>query len=68
MARRSSTFRQRDVTRVLRATIAAGIGVGRIELDRDGKIIVVTMNETAPASADILDEELAIFEARHGQG
>ena len=35
------TFRQKDVTRALRATAAAGIEIQRIEIDTDGKIILV---------------------------
>lgn len=35
------TFRQRDITRALRATVAAGIEVQRIEIEKDGKIVVV---------------------------
>lgn len=42
MARGPCTFRQQDVTRALRATVAAGIEVRRIEIDKDGKIVVVT--------------------------
>lgn len=42
MARGPCTFKQQDVTRALRAAVAAGIDVQRIEIDRDGKIIVVT--------------------------
>ncbi|MDP2330403.1 MAG: hypothetical protein Q8M19_06880 [Reyranella sp.] len=42
MARGPCTFKQQDVTRALRATVAAGIAVQRIEIDREGKIIVVT--------------------------
>jgi hypothetical protein len=41
MARGPCTFRQQDVTRALRATVAAGIEVQRIEIDKYGKIIVV---------------------------
>jgi hypothetical protein len=41
MARASSTFKQRDVTRALRAADAAGRLVQRVEIDRDGKIILV---------------------------
>jgi hypothetical protein len=40
-----SKFRQRDLTRALKAAIAAGIGIERFEIDNDGKIIVFT--ETA---------------------
>lgn len=35
------TFRQKDVTRALRATVAAGIEVQWIEIHTDGKIILV---------------------------
>jgi hypothetical protein len=41
MARGPCTFRQLDVTRALRAVAAAGIEVQRIEIDKDGKIVVV---------------------------
>jgi hypothetical protein len=41
MPRGSSTFRQRDLTRALRATAAAGVSIQRVEIQRDGKIIVV---------------------------
>lgn len=41
MARGPCTFRQQNVTRALRAMLAAGIEVQRIEIDRDGKIVVV---------------------------
>jgi len=40
MARGPCTFRQQDVRRALRATVAAGIKVQRIEIDKD-KIVVV---------------------------
>jgi hypothetical protein len=42
MARGRCTFRQQDATRAARAAIAAGLEVERIEIDRDGKIVVVT--------------------------
>jgi hypothetical protein len=42
MARAPSTFRQSDVTRALRAAKAAGVDVARIEIDPDGKIVIVT--------------------------
>jgi hypothetical protein len=49
MARGPCTFRQQDVTRLLRAAEAAGVEIARIEIDRDGKIIVVTGKpEAAP--------------------
>jgi hypothetical protein len=70
MARASSTFRQQDVTRALKAVTAAGVDIARIEIDKAGKIVIVTTNEESqggPAVQDDLDRELAAFEARHGQ-
>jgi len=42
MARTPSTFRQQDVTRAIKAVVAAGEKVERVEVDKEGKIIVVT--------------------------
>jgi hypothetical protein len=42
MARGSSTFRQRDVTAAIKAARAAGVEVARVEVDKDGKIVVIT--------------------------
>ncbi len=42
MARGSCTFRQRDVTKAVKAVAAAGVEIARVEIDRNGKIIVVT--------------------------
>lgn len=40
MARGPCTFRQRDLACALRATIAAGIGVQRVEIE-GGKIVII---------------------------
>ena len=42
MARGACTFKRRDVTRALKATQTAGLNVQRIEIDKHGKIVVVT--------------------------
>jgi hypothetical protein len=44
LARRACTFREIDVKRAIRAVQAAGIDVARVEIGRDGKIIVVAGN------------------------
>jgi hypothetical protein len=49
-----TTFRQGDVTKALKGAAAAGIDVGRVEIDRDGKIIVIVAE---PASAPDTDHE-----------
>jgi S-adenosylmethionine hydrolase len=41
MSRAPSTFRKRDVTAAVGAVVAAGVAVARVEVDKDGKIIIV---------------------------
>ncbi len=41
MAKRPSTFLQRDVTRALKATVAAGIEVAQLQIDKNGNIVIV---------------------------
>ena len=58
MSRTPSAFRQRDVTRALRASAAAGVEVKRAEIDREGKIVLIfggteslELSEPAPLDA-----------------
>jgi len=48
MAPRPTLFRQSDVTRAVRAVRAAGEGVGRVEIDRDGRIVITTRDDAEP--------------------
>jgi hypothetical protein len=41
MARGPCTFKQQDLTRALRAAVAAGCPAQRVEIDRNGKMILV---------------------------
>lgn len=69
MARTPSTFRQQDVTRAVRAVAAAGVDIQRVEVDREGKIVIVTGKPALPENpSSDLDRELAEWEARHGEG
>lgn len=61
MARRSSPCTQADLTRLIKAALAAGVSVDRIagvKLTRDGAVLLfgeqkpVVVEETAPKSAD----------------
>ena len=45
MSRGPSTFRQRDLTRAVKAVIAAGLRVVGVNVGADGKIEVVTSGE-----------------------
>jgi hypothetical protein len=42
MPRAPSTFRQQDVTRAVKAVTAAGVNIARIEIDKSGKIVIIT--------------------------
>jgi hypothetical protein len=42
MARGPCNFRQQDVTRAVKGTVAAGVEVARVEIDKSGKIVIVT--------------------------
>jgi hypothetical protein len=41
MARGQCTFKQSDVTKAVKAVVAAGRDVRRVEIDREGKIVLV---------------------------
>lgn len=42
MSRGALTFKQTDVTRAVKAVTAAGLEVARVEVDKGGRIIVIT--------------------------
>ena len=52
MSRGPCTFKQQDVTRAARATVAAGLEVRRIEVDREGKIVIIVgkSEDASPAN------------------
>ena len=43
MPRAPSTFRQQDVTRAVKAVVAAGVGIARVEIDKAGTIRIITL-------------------------
>jgi hypothetical protein len=49
MSRGPSTFRQQDVTRLIKAAKAGGVDIARIEVDTAAKkIIIIPVNGAAP--------------------
>jgi hypothetical protein len=45
LSRRPPTFRQRDVVAAVKAVVAAGCAVTRVEVDKAGKIVVVVISK-----------------------
>jgi hypothetical protein len=71
MSRVPSSFKQQDVTRALKAAVAAGLHVAGFKIDpQTGKIEVVTGKQTGLSENPVneLDRELADWEAKHGEG
>jgi hypothetical protein len=56
LSRTPATVRQADIARVLRATIAAGANVDRVEIDRTGKIVIIMVQPTSIVSGASTDE------------
>ena len=58
MARGDCTFRQRDLTAAIKAAAKSGAAIARVEVKRDGTIVVI-MGEPSPATvpdSDMGDE------------
>jgi plasmid replication initiation protein len=55
MSRVPSTFRQAHVTKAVKAVVAAGVDIARIEIDAAGKIVIVTGKPEARDSGQPLD-------------
>ena len=70
MPRAPCLFRESDVRRAIKAAVASGLEIARLEIAKDGAIVVVPgrPDGQVASSSDDLDRELAKFEAQHGQG
>jgi len=67
MTRAPSLFRQQDVTKAIKGAAKAGVNIARIEIAKDGRIVIISAGAEPSVQDDDLDRELAEFEARHGQ-
>src|ERR1019366_3999245 len=45
------TFKQRDITKAVKAVVAAGVQIERVEVDKDGRISVVMAKPIGSAAA-----------------
>ena len=52
-------FRQCDVERAIKAARAAGLEVARVEIDKDGKIVIIAGKPTDALERNELDKWLA---------
>lgn len=59
MPRAAQTFRQTDVVRAIKAARAAGEDVARVEIGRDGRIVIVVAKSEAPATDPEIERWLA---------
>jgi hypothetical protein len=50
MPRAPTTFRQRDVAAAIKAARAAGCIISRVEVGKDGRIILILIGKEQPAN------------------
>jgi len=58
MANRAAPFQQIDVTRAVKGAVAAGLSVGRVEMDRDGRITVIALGAMSATTGNPCDRLL----------
>jgi hypothetical protein len=52
MTRVPSSFRQQDLTKAIRGATKAGVNIAKIEIAKDGRIVIITAPEVAQLGAD----------------
>jgi hypothetical protein len=65
MSRGSLTFKQKDVTRAVKAVTAAGIEVARVEVDKAGKIVIVAGKPGEASGESEIVNDLDTWLAKH---
>jgi hypothetical protein len=56
--RRASNFKKTDLTRATRAVLAAGLQIARVEVGKDGSIVVVPGKATELIQEDDTPEDV----------
>ena len=51
MVRAPSIFRQQDITRAIKGATKAGVNIARIEIAKDGRIVIIPAAEAAQLGA-----------------
>jgi hypothetical protein len=57
MGRGPCSFKQRDVSRAIKGAVAAGLAVGRVEISKDGNIIIIPESAQMDSDAETLHNE-----------
>ena len=52
MSRSQQPFKQSDVTKAIKAMVKAGIADGRVEIDKNGKIVIVIARPEDAANSE----------------
>jgi hypothetical protein len=52
MPKSNCTFRKRDVTAAVQAVVKAGVEVARVEIGKDGRIVIIPGKPSEPVPAD----------------
>lgn len=56
MARSQNNVKKRDLTAAIKAVAAAGCEIARVEIEKDGKIVILTGNTAQPEPANDFDK------------
>jgi hypothetical protein len=62
--RRPPTFRRRDIVAAMGAVLSTGEKVARVEIDRDGKIVVVIGEPATATGEDDFAQDIAALNER----
>lgn len=61
-------YTQNDVKRAIRGAVAAGLSIGRVEIDRSGKIVIVTGPPLTETHPELTLDQWRSRRARDAQG